>query len=130
MKPFVLKASHPILEALVQSIDSVLTRHVAQDDIDKLILATLFSLNQRFKVKLVRPKLKYSFTLEPNEAIALRLHYTEFIGNPSTYIGSYALTIANRVDQYYSNSIFDYETSNHLPGSHATADVHSTGIGR
>ncbi|HRO17947.1 MAG TPA: hypothetical protein PLU07_07145 [Ferruginibacter sp.] len=130
MKPFVLKTHHTILQALVQSIDSVLAMHKAEDDIDKLILATLYSLNQRFKVRLVRPKTKYSFTLEPNEAIALRLHYTEFIGTPTSYIGSFVLAVANQVDQFYSNSNFQYETSNSLLSNHSLDHVRHTGISR
>lgn len=130
MKPFILKCHHTILETLVQSIDVVLSTQRAEDDIDRLILSTLYSLNQRFKIKLVRPKERYSFSLQPNEAMALRLHYTEYIGEPTTYLGSFVMAVANQVDQFYSHSNIGYENANHLPCSNAATHVRNSDVRR
>lgn len=72
-------------------------------DIEKMLLAALIEIKDRLYLKLGKQKKEYGITLTPVQAIALRVLYTKFVNDPSTYMGSKLMLISNEVDKLYTN---------------------------
>lgn len=91
---------HSFVEGLIQMVDQYLAVGYV-DDIDKMIMAGLAEIRHRLYMKVERHQAEYTITLTPVQALAVRLFYTEFINNPTDYMGSKLMLIANQVDKTY-----------------------------
>lgn len=91
---------HAFAEGLIQMIDQYLGQRYVEDA-DKMIMAGLAEIRHRLYVKVERHQAEYSITLTPVQALAVRLFYTEFINNPTDYMGSKLMLISNQVDKTF-----------------------------
>jgi len=97
---FQINAKREFYEGLVSMIDDTLSYGYVDFD-DKLIMANLFELSNRIKVKLVKYQVDYTITLTPAQSIALKLFYTDFIDDTKSYMGSKLLVITNEIEAKY-----------------------------
>lgn len=103
MKEFKTKIKYDFSEALVQIIDDTLHSIPRPDPDEQLFLAGLTEVSLRLKKKMVEWRPKYQITFSPVQALALRMLYTDCLGDASTgYAANHLRMIANQIHQHYS----------------------------
>lgn len=93
---------HDFGEGLLKVIDAHMYLKHETDD-DRLIMAGLAEIRHKLYVRLERIQREYSMSLTPVQALSLRLFYTDFINEPTTYIGNKLLGISNQVAQKFAS---------------------------
>lgn len=101
MKPYKCQMKRQFAEALMQVIDKLIADAPDEDD-DRMHLALLGEIKERLYAKLGKPKMEFSITLTPGQAIAIRILYTDYVQNPNSYLGNKLHTIALEVAQQYN----------------------------
>ena len=96
-----IKLKHDFAIGLMQLIDIIVAKEYATAD-DMLIMAGLVEIRHRLIVKVEKFNKEYSLTLTPVQSISMRLLYTDFINEPSSYMGNKLLMISNEVAKKYS----------------------------
>jgi hypothetical protein len=99
---FKTKIRRDILEALNSVIETLIVKHPATDDDDKMLHSNLNEVAMKAKQKLLEYKTEYAFSLSPAQAFALRILYTNYILDCSTYLGNKLHQISNAVHKQYS----------------------------
>ncbi len=109
MRNYKTKITHPFATGYLNLVEHV-TKQIAgeglmptSNDVEKMLLAALLEIKDRLYIKLGKQKKEYAITLTPVQAIALRVLYTKFVNDPSTYMGSKLMLISNEVDKLYTN---------------------------
>lgn len=102
MNGYQVKLPHDFAEGLIKLIDEYLKMNYVEDE-DKLIMAGLLEIRHRLYMRVERLQKEYTLTLTPVQAISLRLFYTDFINEPSSYMGSKLLLISQEVAQKYTS---------------------------
>lgn len=102
MKPGLkIKITHAFAEGLISLIDEYLALEYIEDD-DKLIMAGLQEVRSRLYVRIDKMQMKYTLKLTPVQAISLRLFYTDFINEPTSYVGSKLLLISEEAGKKFA----------------------------
>lgn len=96
-----IKLKRDLVEALQGLIVKVLSLNPIKDA-DKLHGAVLSSLHLRLQVKLCKYNKQYSIKLSSSEAIALRMLYTFYYRDATTYLGNRLHQISNQVHKQFS----------------------------
>ena len=96
-----LAMKRQLAETLKQSIETVLINHPANDD-DKLHYAVLSEIRDRLYAKLGKNQTSYIISFTPAQAFALRILYTDYINNPTSYLGNKLHMLAVEVHQQYN----------------------------
>jgi hypothetical protein len=89
------------MEGLAEIITRQLQQPMVNDD-DKLLMSVLGQLKGRIDEKLLKHQTEYVVKMPHHQAIALRILYTYYIGEHSSYMGSKLHYIANEIHQHYS----------------------------
>ena len=84
-------------DMLMHSIDTTLQMGEAKEDNDKLLFAALAEVSLALYKRLGSNVLDFSVQLTPTQALALRMFYTDFICDPTTYLGNQLHRISNIV---------------------------------
>lgn len=100
MKKIKIDLKHDMAEAFVQLIGQYIEMNYVDAE-DQLVMAVLADFKMILMRRLLQPQAKYSLTLEPFTAIALRIFYDAFIGEYSTQVGNRLMQISNQVKQKY-----------------------------
>lgn len=100
MKALKVEFKHAFAVSLVALIDDLLGKHWDDDD-DKLIMAGLAELRARLSKKTEAMQQKYTVKLTPVQSYSLRLLYTQFINDPTSYVGNKLSRIADSVHKTY-----------------------------
>lgn len=87
-------------EGLVKMIDTMVKAKVESDD-EKLIIAGLYEVRTRLYKRMANNKLQYTMTLTPVQSLAMRLLFTEYITDHTSYMGIKLARIANEVQLKY-----------------------------
>lgn len=95
------KFTRDFLEGLQVIIGKVLTTPT-EDDNDKLLYCVIASINTRISKKLCDDKSIFSIKFDPAELIALRLLYTGFVNDTTSFIGNKLHQISNEVHKRFS----------------------------
>lgn len=90
-----------LAETLKQSIEEVLDNNPVNDD-DKLHYAVLAEIKDRLYAKLGKYQTNYTISFTPAQAFALRILYTDYINNPTSYLGNKLHGLAVEVHQQYN----------------------------
>jgi hypothetical protein len=91
-------------QKVAESLQGIINLLVAAEyttDADKLLMATLKKFEARLYKLLYKVKKEYNLTLQPDEAIALRMLYIQFVKEYTSQVGAALLTISNQVHQAY-----------------------------
>jgi hypothetical protein len=96
-----IKFRHDFADGLLKMIDEYLSILYTEDD-DKLVMAGLAEVKHRLYVKMERVQKEFTMTLTPVQALSLRILYTDFINEPSTYMGSKLMLISEEVAKKYA----------------------------
>lgn len=97
-----VKLKHDFAEGLIKLIDNYLALEYLEDD-EKLIICGLAEIRHRLYMRVEKFQKEYTLTLSPVQAISLRLFYTDFINETSTYMGSKLHLISNEVAKKYQS---------------------------
>ncbi len=100
MKKITIELKHDMAEAFVQLFSQYIEANYVDAD-DKLVIAVLAEFRLSIMKRLLLPKPKYRFTLQPATAIALQIFYDDFIDDFSTQPGNRLHQISNLVKQQY-----------------------------
>jgi hypothetical protein len=96
-----IKFKHEFGEGFIQLVDDCLKKEYEHDD-DKLIMAALAEIRHRIYIRIEKPQKKYTMTLTPVQALGVRLFYTDFINEPTTYMGGKLHMIALDVKRKFN----------------------------
>jgi hypothetical protein len=97
------KITFAFATGFMQLINRMLTDNICKADDDKLMLAALVELKEKIYVKMKTVKKDYTLTVSPAQAIAMRVLYTNYINNPTTFMGNKLMLISNEVEKLYTN---------------------------
>ena len=100
-KPYKTKFKRQLLEALDKLIEVLIEQNPQADD-DRLLLSVLSEIQARIYAKLYTVQGEYQMSFTPAQAFALRLLYTDYVNNPTTYLGNKLHMISNEVKQHFS----------------------------
>ncbi len=92
---------HDFAEGLIRLIDEYISLHYTEDD-DRLVMAGLQEIRQRLYLRMARYQKEYAISLTPVQALSIRIFYTGFINEPTTYMGSKLMLIAQQVAQKFA----------------------------
>lgn len=84
-------------DTLMDTIDSTLQTCKAENDNDKLLFSALAEVSLVLYGRLGKNVINFSISVTPTQAMALRMFYTDFICEPTSYIGNGLHRIANEV---------------------------------
>jgi len=101
MKRIRIKFKHAFAEGYIRLVDDLLTKTYGEDD-DKLLVAGLTEIRHRIYLKMAKQQKEYTLTLTPVQALSIRLLYTDFINDPSTYMGSHLMLISGQVEKTFA----------------------------
>lgn len=101
MNQLKIHVKHAFAEGFVQMVDSIMKQHPVESDDDRLVIAGLTELRNRFHLRIEKMQRDYTLTLTPVQALALRIFYTDYVQTPTTYMGSVLFNISNDVAQLY-----------------------------
>jgi len=90
-----------LAETLKQRIDAILDNDPANDD-DKLHYAVLTEIRDRLYVKLIKYQTDYTISFTPAQAFALRILYTDYINDPTCYLGNKLRALAVEVHKQFN----------------------------
>jgi hypothetical protein len=90
-----------LAETLKQRIETILDNDPANDD-DKLHCAVLAEIRDRLYVKLIKHQTDYTISFTPAQAFALRILYTDYINNPTCYLGNKLQVLAVEVHKQFN----------------------------
>lgn len=90
-----------LAETLKQRIETIIENNPANDD-DKLHYAVLAEIRDRLYVKLIKYQTDYTISFTPAQALALRILYTDYINNPTCYLGNRLHILAVEVTKQYN----------------------------
>lgn len=92
------------VETLKTAIDELIVKAPADaSDDDKLLYATLQEVSEKLYEKLGKFQTEYTISFKPAHAIALRLLYTGFVNEPTSYLGALLHPISNEVHKKYQS---------------------------
>lgn len=97
-----IKLKREFAEGFVSLVDEYRALNYVQD-IDKLIICGLLEIRHRLYIKLERDQKEYTLTLTNTQALSLRLFYTEFINDPTSYMGSKLMLLSNEIAKKYQS---------------------------
>lgn len=101
MKNYSTKLSQSTIHGLYNAIEEIIQTPV-DDDNDKLLFATLAQImSVLYKKKEWLIQKNTSVTFLPAQAIALRILYTDYINDATSYLGNQLHKISNEVAQIY-----------------------------
>lgn len=101
MKAVKITVKAQFLEGFIQLVDELLKVSYDTDD-DRMVMAALVEIRARFYNRLGKCQTEYSLHLTPVQAFAVRILYTDFINDPTSYMGSKLFVIANDVEKTYA----------------------------
>lgn len=94
---------HKMAEALREFLHDVISQTDAQDDDDKMWISNLDEFRVMLETKLINHNTKYTISVKPAIAFALRILANCYGNTASSYLGNKLQMIANEVHQkYYS----------------------------
>lgn len=96
-KQFKFKIQRDVAECIKKAIESVIEKQEIEDDNDRLLLAVLASISQLLNEKLAKGINELKVSLKPDQAIALRIFYFDFINDFTTYEGNKLFALANKI---------------------------------
>ncbi len=101
MKNYNTKLSQDAIHGLYDAIENIIMQPVQYDD-DKLLFATLAQvMSVLYKKKEWLVKKNTSITFKPNQAIALRILYTDYLQDNTSFLGNQLHKISNDVAHIY-----------------------------
>jgi hypothetical protein len=103
MKDLKIKFKLPFAEGFESMINKMLAEKIAQDDDDKLLLAALVEVKERLMKKTLLVQDDYSMRLTAVQAIAMRILYTDYVNEFTSYMGNKLMMISNDVKQKYES---------------------------
>ena len=92
-----IKMKRDVGDILMQTIDTKIELGKAADDNDKLLFSALAEVSLVLYKRLGTNVHDFSIQLTSTQALALRLFYTDFVCDPTTYLGNQLHRIANMV---------------------------------
>lgn len=101
MKAVKITGKAQFLEGFIQLVDELLKKRFVDDD-DKMLMAALEEIRMRFYNRLGKYQHEYSLHLTPVQALAIRILYTDYINDPTTFMGSKLFMISNEVEKTYA----------------------------
>lgn len=102
MNKLKVKLKDKQVETLRFAIDKVINTFSCEaSDDDKLLFATLQEVNEKLYEKLGKVQTEYTISFKPAHAIALRLLYTGYCDQPTSYLGAFLHPISNEVHKKY-----------------------------
>jgi hypothetical protein len=102
MKKYKVKLKYDMVNAIHRLLHEGLADVSPFDDNERLLFATLNDVRRKLYQKLEAMQHDYKLTLAPNEAIALRIFYTEYCEDGAfTSLSNKMRMIAEEVHQLY-----------------------------
>lgn len=102
MKNHKIKYNRAFAEGFEAMMNKVLQEASIETDDDKLLIAVMTEVKEKMVQKVIlNIQEKYSLKLSPSQSIAMRLFYTSYINNPTSYMGSQLMKIANESHQKF-----------------------------
>lgn len=95
-----IKLKHDMVQALIQLFDEYLKMDYLDYE-EKLIMASLAEIRHKFWVSTARVQGEYTFTLSPAQSLSMHLFYTQYINQPTSYVGNKLMQISAEVAQKY-----------------------------
>ncbi|MDP1810575.1 MAG: hypothetical protein Q8K66_04140 [Sediminibacterium sp.] len=99
-QPYRTHLNRDFMEGLYKLIELMLQQSPLYD-IDRMHLAVLGRIKDRIYQKMGLYKREYTMTFSPEEAIALRVLYTDYVKEHLTNIGNRLHVISNEVHRQY-----------------------------
>lgn len=100
-KPYKRKFKRTMLEALDKLITMLVETNPPGDD-DRLLLSVLSEIQARIYAKLYNVQTEYQMSFTTAQAYALRLLYTDYINDYTTYLGNELHLISNEVKKHFN----------------------------
>lgn len=100
LKEFKVKWPREFVEGLQTAIALIIIAPMDNDE-DRLHACILAEINKKLYKKVYDFRTHYSITFSATEAMALRMFYTGYVKEPTTYIGNKLFNFSNEVHKQY-----------------------------